>query len=110
MLQRAMIILWPSFLAASLAEAAFFALVDPREWEHALSPNAVYTLGFFFFDKVRDDVTGRLQGVNYKVISSSYDSASTIVTRMTPYTVFFISTHANNSVFGDCFDESNDHQ
>lgn len=49
MLQRAMIILWPGFLAAALAEAAFFALVDPREWAHALSPNAVYTLGFFFF-------------------------------------------------------------
>lgn len=49
MLRRAMIILWPAFLVASLAEAAFFALVDPREWAQAVSPNAAYTLGFLFF-------------------------------------------------------------
>lgn len=49
MLKRAMVTLWPGFLAASMAEAAFFALVDPRTWEHVASPNAVYTLVFFFF-------------------------------------------------------------
>jgi len=62
MLRIAMSILWPAFLAAALAEAAFFALIDPRDLGHlgllarlgslggqAAEPAAVYTIGFFFF-------------------------------------------------------------
>lgn len=53
MLQRALTILWPAFLAAGLAEAFFFALFDPVEslqWgDWTPTPMAIYTLGFFFF-------------------------------------------------------------
>jgi len=53
MLRIAMRVLWPAFMAASLAEASFFALIDPREAVHlgdrVLEPAAVYTIGFFFF-------------------------------------------------------------
>ncbi len=49
----AMRVLWPAFLAACLAEAAFFALFDPaqvlRLGDLVLEPAAVYTAGFFFF-------------------------------------------------------------
>jgi hypothetical protein len=53
-LQRALTILWPSFLAAILAEGSFFSLFDPHELfrfgdRFALSPIAGYTIGFFFF-------------------------------------------------------------
>ncbi len=53
MLQIAMKVLWPSFLAAALAEGCFFALVDPHELMHvrevALTAGMVYSIGFFFF-------------------------------------------------------------
>lgn len=52
-MRMAMKVFWPAFMAASMAEAAFFALIDPREAVHVgecvLEPAAVYTLGFFFF-------------------------------------------------------------
>jgi hypothetical protein len=44
----AMSVLWPSFLAAALAEGFFFSLVEPEALS-ALAPMAVYSLGFFFF-------------------------------------------------------------
>ena len=52
--QRLLPILWPSFLAAVLAEGGFFSLVDPHSMGTAhdtlaLSPLAIYSLGFFFF-------------------------------------------------------------
>lgn len=44
--------LWPSFLAAGVAEMLFFSCVDPFEL-HAFTAGGqragVYTLGFFFF-------------------------------------------------------------
>lgn len=54
MLQRALMILWPAFLTAGMAEACFFALFDPIETlvpAHGVtfSPMAIYTIGFFFF-------------------------------------------------------------
>ena len=54
MLRLAMIILWPSFLVAIVAEGFFFSLFDPRELLLAgrqieLSPLAAYTIGFFIF-------------------------------------------------------------
>ncbi|MDB5937143.1 MAG: hypothetical protein JWQ01_4487 [Massilia sp.] len=51
MRRRAMMVLWPSFMAAALAEAAFFSLIDPGELAQlagaGLSPTAVYSIGFF---------------------------------------------------------------
>ena len=44
----AMTVLWPSFLAASLAEACFFSWFEPEALSH-LAPLTVYSLGFFFF-------------------------------------------------------------
>lgn len=49
-----MAVLWPSFLAAILAEGIFFSLFDPHELSlfgsHVeLTPIAAYTVGFFFF-------------------------------------------------------------
>lgn len=54
MMRLAMRVLWPSFLAAILAEGVFFSLFDPLELipasvEFTLSPLAAYTIGFFFF-------------------------------------------------------------
>lgn len=54
MLQRAIWILWPSFLVAAAAEMAFFALFDPGELSFfgrplELSRTAVYSIGFFLF-------------------------------------------------------------
>jgi hypothetical protein len=45
-------VLWPSFLIAAIAEAAFFAAVDPQEIvlfgePLAISNEGIYTLGFF---------------------------------------------------------------
>jgi hypothetical protein len=49
----AMSVLWPSFLAAALAEGFFFSLFDQVELPHPggalLSPLAVYSVGFFLF-------------------------------------------------------------
>jgi hypothetical protein len=54
MLQRAMRILWPSFLVAAVAEMVFFAFFDPGEFflfgqPLELSRTAIYSIGFFFF-------------------------------------------------------------
>ncbi len=54
MLRLAMLILWPSFLAAIMAEGFFFSLFDPVDLllvgGHVdLPPIAAYTIGFFFF-------------------------------------------------------------
>ena len=54
MLRLALVVLWPSFLAAILAEGFFFSLFDPLDlWigesHPALPPLAIYTIGFFFF-------------------------------------------------------------
>jgi hypothetical protein len=38
-------ILWPSFLAAGMAEAVLFTLVDPADF--GASRPAVYSIGFF---------------------------------------------------------------
>ena len=50
------LVLWPSFLAASLASLLFFAAVDPQLLRDAgprifdnLNRDAGYALGFFFF-------------------------------------------------------------
>jgi hypothetical protein len=48
MKRMAMTVLWPAFLAAALAEGCFFSVVEPEALS-ALSPTAVYSLGFFFF-------------------------------------------------------------
>lgn len=49
-----MVVLWPSFLVAIVAEGFFFSLFDPNELSLVgsnidLSPMAAYTIGFFFF-------------------------------------------------------------
>jgi hypothetical protein len=53
MSRMAMTVLWPSFLAATLAEACFFSLFDPEELGRlggaGLSATAVYSIGFFLF-------------------------------------------------------------
>ena len=53
-MQKAIRILWPSFLVAATAEMAFFALFDPGELTFfgrplELSRTAVYSIGFFLF-------------------------------------------------------------
>ena len=50
----AMIVLWPAFMVAIVAEGAFFSMFDPHEltsgYAHLdLPAAATYTLGFFFF-------------------------------------------------------------
>jgi hypothetical protein len=53
MRRTAMAVLWPSFLAAALAEGCFFSLFEPDELARlggaGLSPMAVYSIGFFLF-------------------------------------------------------------
>lgn len=54
MLRLAMSVLWPSFLAAILAEGFFFSVFDPADLMLVggyidLPPFAAYTIGFFFF-------------------------------------------------------------
>lgn len=49
-----MVVLWPSFLVAIVAEGFFFSLFDPNDLtlfgsEADLEPMAVYSIGFFFF-------------------------------------------------------------
>ena len=53
-MQKAIWILWPSFLVAAAAEMIFFALVDPGELVFfgqplELSRTAIYSMGFFAF-------------------------------------------------------------
>jgi hypothetical protein len=52
--RMAMVVLWPSFLVAILAEGFFFSVFDPADmaiggYHLELSPLPVYTIGFFFF-------------------------------------------------------------
>ena len=54
MLRKTMSVLWPSFLAAAMAEMVFFALFDPEEltifWRALpLSRTAIYSIGFMLF-------------------------------------------------------------
>lgn len=54
MLQKAIWILWPSFIVGGIAETLFFALFDPHELHLfggplALSRTAIYSIGFFVF-------------------------------------------------------------
>lgn len=49
-----MVVLWPSFLVAIVAEGFFFSLFDPNDLslfgtEADLEPVTVYSIGFFFF-------------------------------------------------------------
>ncbi len=48
MRRLAMTVLWPSFLAAAMAEGLFFSMFTP-DLLWALAPVAVYSIGFFFF-------------------------------------------------------------
>lgn len=53
-MQKAIGILWPSFLVAAIAEMMFFALFDPVEMhflgaDAELSRMTVYAIGFIFF-------------------------------------------------------------
>lgn len=53
-MQKAIGILWPSFLVAGIAEMMFFSLFDPVEMhflgaENELSRMTVYAIGFMFF-------------------------------------------------------------
>ena len=49
--ERAMLVAWPGFIAALVAEFAFFAAFDPLDFNErlALSREAVYTIGFIAF-------------------------------------------------------------
>ena len=47
MRRLAMTVLWPSFLAAAMAEGLVFSLFEPDALS-ALAPVAVYSIGFFF--------------------------------------------------------------
>jgi hypothetical protein len=51
MMQRAMWVVWPGFLAAIAAEIVFFAMFDPLDFNMRLqlSRDAVYTCGFVAF-------------------------------------------------------------
>jgi hypothetical protein len=54
MLKLAIAVLWPSFMAAIMAEGFFFSMFDPVDLMMVggyidLPPIAAYTIGFFFF-------------------------------------------------------------
>lgn len=46
-MKNAMVILWPSFLAAGAAEVAFFTAFDPADFD--ASRLGTYSVGFFLF-------------------------------------------------------------
>ena len=46
-MNKAMLIVWPSFLAAGVAEVVFFTVFDPADLE--VGRLAAYTVGFFLF-------------------------------------------------------------
>jgi len=53
-MKRLMWILWPSFVVAGIAEAAFFTIIDPQELylfgeQVELSRMSTYSIGFFCF-------------------------------------------------------------
>ena len=49
--ERVMLVAWPGFIAALVAEFVFFAAFDPLDFNErlALSREAVYTIGFIAF-------------------------------------------------------------
>jgi hypothetical protein len=52
--QRISAVLWPSFIAAGIANSFFFTFFEPLDLLHAigypdLSDTAVYSIGFFLF-------------------------------------------------------------
>ncbi|MFC0133176.1 hypothetical protein [Massilia eurypsychrophila] len=51
MRRLAMTVLWPSFVAAALAEGCVFSVFDPADLaylaESGITPTAVYSVGFF---------------------------------------------------------------
>lgn len=55
MIQRLGAVVWPSFFAAAVMSAVFFAFIDPLELQqisfpqHAISREVGYSLGFFMF-------------------------------------------------------------
>jgi hypothetical protein len=54
MLKLAMAVLWPSFMAAILAEGFFFSMFDPADLMMVgghmdIPPIGAYTIGFLFF-------------------------------------------------------------
>jgi len=51
---RTLTILWPSFLMAAVLDGIVFSLVDPADGQvvgisSGVSPQGIYTLGFFVF-------------------------------------------------------------
>jgi hypothetical protein len=44
-MKKAMVVLWPSFIAAGVAEVLFFTAFDPSDF--GASPTLAYTAGFF---------------------------------------------------------------
>ena len=53
-MQRAIWVMWPSFIIGGIAEAVFFTLFDPMDMHLFGEPlemgrTAIYTLGFFAF-------------------------------------------------------------
>jgi hypothetical protein len=46
-MKKAMVILWPAFLAAGAAEVVFFTIVDPLDFE--LGRMSAYSIAFFLF-------------------------------------------------------------
>ena len=53
-MKRLMLVLWPSFLAAGIAEILFFTVIDPEHLyflgrEVEFGALATYSLGFLFF-------------------------------------------------------------
>ncbi len=46
-MSKAVVVLWPSFVVAGVAEILFFTAFDPAEVE--ISRLAAYSAGFFFF-------------------------------------------------------------
>lgn len=46
-MKKAMVILWPAFLAAGAAEVVFFLLVDPSDFE--VGRMMAYSIAFFLF-------------------------------------------------------------
>ena len=46
-MNKLMLVVWPSFLAAGVAEVLFFTVTDPADFE--LGRLAAYSAGFFLF-------------------------------------------------------------
>lgn len=53
-MQKLILVLWPSFWVAAVAEALFFTVIDPQQLyllgnEVNFSPTATYSMGFLAF-------------------------------------------------------------